>query len=66
MAKKSLKTYHVYAKLCVEASVAIKAGSLADALERAGSLSETDFVEFKDEFVDSDGVHVQGLFESTR
>lgn len=66
MAKKSLKTYHVYAKLSVEAAVSVKAESLADALEQAGQLSDTDFVEFKDEFVDSDGVYIQGLFESTR
>lgn len=61
MAKK-LKSFNVYAKLSVEASIVVRAGSLDEAVAEANNLKETDFIQFVDECVSSDPMEIRGVF----
>jgi len=52
MAKKGLTTFNVTGRIIALAGVSIKAESYEDALARSKELFVTDFVKFKDEYID--------------
>ncbi len=60
MAKK--KNFHVYAKVLVYTAITVKAESLEDALAKSKSFSTTNFVDIKDEHIDSQ-CKITGVYE---
>lgn len=60
---KTLKTFHVMAKLRLDCGVDIKAESIEDAVAKARLMKETDFVEVLGEYTDGE-TKIFGVFEN--
>jgi len=60
--KKSLSSFTVFAKLQIEASIVINAESLQDALDKAYSLDEEDFIQFLGEYCNG-SIRITGMLE---
>jgi hypothetical protein len=61
MSKKA-QAFTVMAELKLVCGITIKAESLEDAVQQSRDLKESDFVDFKDEFIDGD-MKVTGVYE---
>lgn len=62
---KRLQSYSVYANIEIECAIDIRAESLEDAVDKARTLKETDFVTVLGEFCDG-GLVIKGMLANTR
>lgn len=60
---KTLKTFHVMAKLILDCGVDVKAESLEEALDKARLMKEKDFVEVLGEYTSGD-MNIFGIYEN--
>jgi len=56
------KEFVVMARVMIECDLTIKAESLEDAIAKARTLKELDFIDIKGEFMEGE-LHVKGVFE---
>lgn len=63
MKEKALKSYIINADLKVVAGITIRAESMEDALMQSRKFRETEFITFKDEWIDG-SLKITGIFEN--
>lgn len=64
MAKK-IKTFYVTAEMKITANIEVKAENFSDAIEVAKSLRETNFIDFKGDFIEGEMLGITSLYSET-